>query len=418
MEFGNPIVGQEDLIRSAIKSPDFNTDPENGNVTGWRIARDGSATFYNLTIGSTSFNIDQDGNAVFQSVTASDITLNGENLSDLLAQKAQGTTAIVTLSGTTGGYNGTSLLFGRIVIPNFDGTRQYAIGGSGVHFDKQAVTGFTRLTIRAYLAWDTPATTSSTQLVEYQFLSDSASGSDWIVSFRHLFQDSTPGGTDAHIAWYFTTNVNNTAGLQCVGPDQSGGTPGSRIYVEDCGDIVTYSDFAMGSGSTPVQTYTKTYSANESASYQQDGSNRGVSSCYQGRYSATNGNQFSMIGFDDAQIRSDLSGSTITKVELYLNNNHFYSNSGGNAVIGTHNQTTLSGTHSSSQINDNLQQTHFDYGQAKWITIPNSIGNALRDNTAKGIALGPGPTTSQSYYGYFAGNGESGEPQLRITYTK
>jgi len=131
-----------------------------------------------------------------------------------------------------------------------------------------------------------------------------------------------------------------------------------------------------------------------------------------------NGNQYSMIGFDDALIRSDTAGSTINKVELYLNNNHFYSNSGGNAVIGTHNQTTLSGTHSSSQINDNLQQTHFDLGQAKWITIPNSIGTALRDNTAKGIALGPGPTTSQSYYGYFAGNGQSGEPQLRITYTK
>ena len=419
MEFGNPIVGQEDLIRSAIKSPDFNTDPESGNVTGWRIARDGSATFYNLTIGSTNFNIDQDGNAVFQSVTADDITLNGEDLAGILAEKALGTLAIVTLSGVTAGYNGTSLLFGRVVIPNFDATRQYAIGGSGVHFDKQAVTGFTRLTIRAYLAWDTPATTASSQLVEYQFLSDSASGSDWIVSFRHLFQDSSPGGTDAHIAWYFTTNVNNTAGLVCAGYDNAGGTPGSRIYAEDAGDIVTYTDFNMGGGGgTPPQSYTKTYAANESASYQQDGSNRGIADCYQGRYSATNGNQYSMIGFDDTQIRSDLSGATITKVELYLNNNHFYSNSGGNAVIGTHNQTTLSGSHSSSQINDNLQQTHFDLGQAKWITIPNSIGNALRDNTAKGIALGPGPTTSQSYYGYFAGNGQSGEPQLRITYTK
>lgn len=125
-----------------------------------------------------------------------------------------------------------------------------------------------------------------------------------------------------------------------------------------------------------------------------------------------------MIGFNDTQIRSDTAGSTINKVELYLNNNHFYSNSGGNVVIGTHNQTTLSGSHSSSQINEDLQRTHFDLGQAKWITIPNSIGNALRDNTAKGIALGPGPTTSQSYYGYFAGNGQSGEPQLRITYTK
>ena len=418
MEFGNPIVGQEDLIRSAIKSPDFNTDPESGNVTGWRIARDGSATFYNLTIGSTNFNIDQQGNAVFQTVSAADIFLDGNNLEDTLSQYAKGMVAIVTLSGQTAGYNGTSLLFGRMVIPNFDGTRQYMIGGSGIHFDKQAVTGFTRVTVRGYLNWDAPATTSDTQLIEYQYLSDSASGSDWIISFEHPFQDSSPGGTDAHIAWYFTTNVNNTSGLVVAGTDQAGGTPGSRIFAMDMGPSVSYSDFNMGSGTAPVQTYTKTYACNESASYQEDGSNRGVSDCYQGRYSSTNGNQYSMIGFDDAQIRTDLTGATVTKVELYLNNNHFYSNSGGNAVIGTHNQSTLSGSHSSSQITDNIQQTHFDLGQAKWITIPNSIGTALKNNTAKGIALGPGPTTSQSYYGYFAGNGQSGEPQLRITYTK
>lgn len=418
MEFGNPIVGGEDLIRTAIKSPDFNTDPESGNVTGWRIARDGSATFYNLTIGSTNFNIDQQGNAVFQTVSAADIFLDGNNLEDTLSQYAKGMVAIVTLTGQTAGYNGTSLLFAKMVIPNFDGTRQYIIGGSGIHFDKQAVTGFTRVTIRAYLNWDADATTANTQLIEYQFLSDSASGSDWIVSFEHPFQDSSPGGTDAHISWYFTTNVNNTAGLIVAGTDVTGGTPGARIFAMDMGPSLSYSNFDMGSGISPVQSYTKTYACNESASYQEDGSNRGISDCYQGRYSATNGNQYSMIGFDDAQIRSDLTGATINKVELYLNNNHFYSNSGGNAIIGTHNQTTLSGTHSSSQITDNIQATHFDLGQAKWITIPNSIGTALKNNTAKGIALGPGPSNSQSYYGYFAGNGQSGEPQLRITYTK
>jgi hypothetical protein len=418
MEFGNPIVGLEDLIRSAIKSPDFNTDPESGAVTGWRIARDGSATFYNVTIGSTSFNIDESGNAVFSNVTADSIILDGEDLETILNRKAEGTQTIVNLTGDTTGYNGTSLKFGQLVIPNFDSTRQYVIGGSGVHFDKQAVTGYTRLTIRAYLNWDAVATTAHTQLVEYQYLSDSASGSDWIVSFWHPWQDSAPGGTDAHISWYFTTNVNNVSGLRCAGTDSAGGTPGSRLFALDMGKTVTYTTYNMGSGTPPTQQYVKTYSAQWSESYQEDGDGRNVSECYQGRFSSTNGNQFSLIGLPYSTIQSDLSGATIDKVEIYLNNNHWYQNSGGTAVIGTHTYATEPATASLANVSENLDTESFTYGQAKWFTVTNTIGTKLRDNTAKGIALGPGNSTSTTYYGYFAGNGQSGDPQIRITYTK
>jgi hypothetical protein len=193
---------------------------------------------------------------------------------------------------------------------------------------------------------------------------------------------------------------------------------GSRMYIEDIGLAIEYGDYNLGTGVSPIQTYTKTYAANGSASFQSDGDNRGISECYQGYYSGTNGNQFSMITFPYATIQSDLSGATITKTELYLNNNHFFSNSGGTAIIGTHNQTSASGNHSSSQVNDNLDTESFTYGQAKWFTVTNTIGNAFKNNTAKGIALGPAPSNSQSYYGFFAGNGQSGEPQLRITYQK
>jgi hypothetical protein len=189
--------------------------------------------------------------------------------------------------------------------------------------------------------------------------------------------------------------------------------------VEDVGEVVDYGSFNLGTGVPPTQTYVKTYSADSSASYQEDGDIRsGIAECYQGYYSGTNGNQFSLIGFNDAQIRADLAGSTISKVELYLNNNHWYNNSGGTAVIGTHNLTTFGSSVTYPSSTDNITQASFTYGQAKWVTIANSIGNALRDNTAKGILLGKGPSTSHTYYGYFAGNGQSGEPQLRITYKK
>lgn len=48
MEFGNPIIGEEELIRSAIRSQNYLP-----GVSGWRIAQDGSAEFSNVTIRGT-----------------------------------------------------------------------------------------------------------------------------------------------------------------------------------------------------------------------------------------------------------------------------------------------------------------------------------------------------------------------------
>lgn len=398
--FPLPFDAQGNLILTGIHAPDGS----------WSLDANGHLVVHDITLNAGD--------------TETAITIHGADIDpELYNRKERGLIALTTLTGTTAAYNGTPILFGKIVIPNLDPTRQYAIGGSAVHFDKQTtVTGFTRLTLNAYLKYDADATTADSNFWQEQWLSDSASASDWIVNFRHPFNDTSPGGTDAHISFYFSTNVSNTAGLVC-----NDVTPGSRIYVEDVGEVVDYGSFNLGTGAPPVQTYTKTYSANGSASFQDDGTNRaGFDSghCFQGYYSSTNGNQYSMITFPYATIQSDLSGATITKTELYLNNLHWYNNSGGTAVIGTHNQTSVSGNHAYSQVTDNINQVSWSLGQAKWVTLNNSIGNAFKNNTAKGIALGKGQTgggtlsNSHTYYGYFAGNGQTGEPQLRITYTK
>lgn len=47
MEFGNPVVGSEELIRSAIKSRDYAP-----GTAGWRIAADGEAEFTGLVVNS------------------------------------------------------------------------------------------------------------------------------------------------------------------------------------------------------------------------------------------------------------------------------------------------------------------------------------------------------------------------------
>lgn len=164
-----------------------------------------------------------------------------------------------------------------------------------------------------------------------------------------------------------------------------------------------------------------TYATTGSASYESDGTNRsGFDSghMFQGFFDSTNGNQFSMCTFNTTTIASDLAGATISKTELFLGNLHFFSYGGGNVYIGTHTNTSLSGSKLYSSVTPGISSTHFDNGQSKWVTVSNSIGNAFRDGTAKGVALGKAPSNSTSYYCYFAGSGQANQPQLRVTYSK
>lgn len=410
MQFGNPIVGLEELIREAIRSKNFSSDPETG-VSGWRIARDGSATFYNLTVGSEAYFIDEEGNAVFNTVSAEEISLAGTSLTETLARHGHGIINVVTLSGNTAGYTGTDLLFATITIPNFQGDRQYAIGGSAIRFDKQAGVDIDRVNMSCYIAYDREATNADTELFSIQHSVNSTVANDEIISFRHPFHDTTPEGETAHLSLYFySEDTSGNLRVQAIN--------GSRIYTEDVGPAITYNDYDMSSGVPPTQQYTETYTATFSDSFQEDGTDRNVGECYQGDFSSTNGNQFSLIMFDNAQMRADLAGATIDDVNVYLNNNHSYFNGGMTAVVGTHDKDNIGGDQSYSNVNPDRTRESFSKGQAKWFDVPNSIGEDFRDGQANGLLLGKAPSGSNEYYGYFAGYNQSGPPKIQITYTK
>lgn len=410
MTFTNPVVGGTVLVRPAIESPNFSNDAENG-VTGWQIAADGSATFYDVTIGSNDFFIDSDGNAVFKSVSTEELFLNGTSLADSLAALPRGVIAGIDINGgpsaATGAGTGAGVVFARGIIPNFDVTRQYRINWRA---RVNVVGDPTYLGVACYSKWDGNASQTDTFIFRDQEAGRAPSTAGDYDSGSCVFKLATKTGTDLHFVFYLYAQ---TAG-STIASDVN-----NTIVFEDLGAVVDYGTYAIATPTTPpVQTYIKTYTANGSGSYQNDGSNRGVSECYQGYYSSTNGNGFSIITFPYATIQSDLSGATIKKVEVFLTNSHFFANSGGSAIIGTHNQTTASGNHVVSQITDDITRASYAYGQAKWVTVSNTIGTALKANTAKGIALGPGPSTSNVYYGHFAGATQTGKPQLRITYSK
>lgn len=412
MQFDNPILGGVTLIREAIQSDNFSSTPQ--GVTGWQIKRDGSATFTDVTIGSTNYTIDANGNAVFNSVTAnSSLVYQGSELSDLLNEYSKGTVAIATLTGASGTYTTTNVKFAEIIIPNFDATRQYTVGWSGCYFSANGSGSGTYLIIRIRLAWDTSVGVADTLLASYEYGHDATSASGLEVSGYHPWNASTPGGTNAHVGLFFETN--NTA-------MNAQGATGSRIFAIDEGPITPYTNYNMGTGVPPVQTYTKTYSTTSTHVFQGDGTNRDAYASghvYQGQYSSTNGNQFSILNFDYTTIASDLSGATVTKTEVYLHNIGWYYNSGGTTIIGYASAAAGSGNYTYSNVTSDVNSfSGWAVGAGKWVTVNNSIGNAFKSGAAHALALGKGPSTSLTYYGYFSGHSESNPPQLRITYQK
>lgn len=143
---------------------------------------------------------------------------------------------------------------------------------------------------------------------------------------------------------------------------------------------------------------------------------------YQGRYSPSRfqsdmGRQRAMVGFNDGDIRNNLKGAKIEKVEIYLRNRHFWYANGGKAVIGYHNSSTDKPSSFSETKHGAKEQNYSKRSQGQWITMPDEFGELLRDNKAKGFTLYAN-THDLKKYGYFYGVGTSNPPQIRITYKK
>jgi hypothetical protein len=170
-----------------------------------------------------------------------------------------------------------------------------------------------------------------------------------------------------------------------------------------------------------LNTYTLTYACTSTQSYNGDGTQRNDDAhIYQGYVSSVHDQQKCFIRFSTI-IQTDLAGAyDITNVEVYLNALHWGPDSGGTARIRTCNNTTAPSTWSGiTSLSSNSDTSWTTKTGAKWCALSAGVRGTLADwqagGTKKGIALWANSNATE-YYGYFAGNGESGEPQLRITY--
>lgn len=368
------------------------------------------------------WSIDNLGRASFQSVNVvapTGLVVSGVDILSTLENRPSGLEAydIIQSGVDTAEIGTTETVAFRCTTSNVYNVRIYRFMLK-CHIVPSAALGMD-IIIRYTTDGSTP-TTSSTELVRLRKRFDSINGEDVV-----LFKYYSPAADYTSIRLAICMQVSSGGTVHIL---QTSGVRPLEFGWEDVGlDLVVgngkLAQISKSTGSPdpdPGTQFVKTYSSLDSNSYTSSGSVNTVANghMFQGQYSSTNGNQFSLFTLPYTTIQSDLSGSTINKVEVYLNNLHWYYNSGGTAVIGTHTYGTVTGAADYANVNPNISQAGYSVGQAKWVTVANSIGNALRDNTAKGIALGKGPSTSKTYYGYFAGFGQSGAPKVKITYTK
>jgi hypothetical protein len=422
MPFSDPVVAEDELIREAIRSSNFMT-----GSTGWRIGADGTAEFtgVQVNVSGTSSGLqvvrssdgilvgsfDEQGHLSCRSLSVADdnIEIDGVQLSDRLANQAASIIAFgldtSTSANTTGELGVFEIAF---MAPE---SKYYQVVVSAWLAGNATTDGF--LSLRDGGS-STPSISSTRVLWAGHGFAQTGIGEQFGVyapvyftagQHRLLLSFGRYSGTGTV---YFT-----------VGPTQPG-----MIQVMDTPAALANIAVANtgGGGSAPVvQTYTTTWQATWSASY--DGSNAYLSylgnTCYQGSYDGSSGNnRRSQIGFDSASITSALSGATILGCSIRLYAQHWYWNAGGTAVIGSHSNASRPASFTGATTN-RIQSSGWPKPGVRSVDLMGiGLPWEFQSGAAKGITLGPPSSLNYEYYGYFAGAGMDWDPQLTITYQK
>jgi hypothetical protein len=166
------------------------------------------------------------------------------------------------------------------------------------------------------------------------------------------------------------------------------------------------------------KNYSSTYYATWSEHYNSSGQAGALTGnwLYHG-YGGYGGNTRSLIGFNLGAIKSNLQGSEILEITLRIHLHHTWWGAGAKFRVGYHKFKSRPGTWNSGNVTLTTT-TGTLTPQYVSIPLPASIATYFRAGTIGGIAIGPAPSTSAGYYGYFSPHSSSNPPKLIIRYRK
>ena len=377
---------------------------------------------------NTLMAIGSDGSVSSQGIfTASDMFIGGESfVNDIYPPIPEGLVAYAGAGAhlPTGNYGAEGSVL-ELDVQCFAG-RMYMVTLNDINITWSGAGGAATVRVRGTTDGTTPTTGS------VGFLSAQAAAVTGTITFGFVGSVTRimSFNVDTLVRLLLTLQGNigtaATAQITSLGGLPFSAMPQAALCVYDIGidpgDTGIWIGGGTGGGTSPV-THTKTYGATGTHCYQgSDGGNSNLKindngTSYQGgdRANTYNGKAKTWITFNASAIQSDLTGSTIKKTEVYLNNNHTWYNSGMTAAIGWDSKSSFGSTAADPAGSGiDLSDIHFNEGQAKWVTVDNAIASNFRSGAANCLVLWRN-SNSLTYYGYFAG---SGSPQLRITYSK
>lgn len=178
------------------------------------------------------------------------------------------------------------------------------------------------------------------------------------------------------------------------------------------------------------QTYTSTWTANAFATYRGTGVKRTDSlvdheTAHGNSGTGTNGNQSAVILFTAANSTGDetgktitqaLTGATVQRVRFRAKATHWYSYAGGTGRLGYYAGTSIPASYTGAKPYVSAK----DWKRNTFRTVDltsTAFKAALVAGTSRGVTIGPGASSSTSYYGKLAADG-SNAPTLEITYSK
>lgn len=325
MAFTNEVVGGITVVRPAIQSANYVP-----GVSGWRIARDGSAEFANGTFRGSVVVIDPATGNVLASIGATGV---------VAGQLGSFTDVLV---GNNVSVAGELTARGRGIIGYWDiGASALPAPGNGVftnlawvrcNWDANRVV---RVTTRQ-LGVQT-SSTSYANLTSQWVYTNSKTGTITFGTQKQAVPSASFGGTlfpdaFANVAYFADSNPASTGGratfllqTQSTDANTTFNNGGWGLLVEDIGPLSAVTTFRDGGTGTPsgATTTTRSYFATASRSY--DGSGNPIlapdrdNNIYQGSFpDRSYGDEQSLFIFPGATIRSDLSGATVNAASLNL----------------------------------------------------------------------------------------------------
>jgi len=266
-----------------------------------------------------------------------------------------------------------------------------------------------------------------------------------VVRVMFTLNASNAGGTE-YLDWGNGAGGSFPTPIECIVEDLGPDVP-DTFQVQTGGGVLFTGGTDTGGGTAPPvqkKTYVTYWTATDSQTRR--GTNNygaantinptsitGTGKVLAGYYSSSNGNQHAYAEFAGAATGGSeagklltggsspaiTSGTTITKVEVYVKCVKTYASSGGAQRFG---MTNLANISTATSLTPGAASTYtgltsFTEGQGKWVTLPSGAWDVIKGG-GRVVIIGPGDSGNKNHYTSWASHVASGKPLLRVTYIK